>query len=223
MQLSSPASVHRGVSDFLFTLPSIPVCKDSNVRLGFEHRLFMASAVNLFFPGGGMAEIDIIIADITTLDVDAVVNAANSTLLGGGGVDGAIHRAAGSSLLDECMTLGGCPTGEARITGGYNLPARFIIHTVGPVYHDGTEGEHRFLGCCYQNSLKLAVANKCRSVAFPAISCGAYGFPIDEAAIVAMQQTLDFLKENDSFDRIIFACASADVHAALDDAYRSDG
>ena len=168
-----------------------------------------------------MAEIEIIITDITTLDVDAIVNAANSTLLGVGGVDGAIHRAAGPSLLDECMTLGGCSTGEARVTGGYNLPARIIIHTVGPVYHDGTEGEHRFLGCCYRNSLKLAVANKCRSVAFPAISCGAYGFPIDEAAIVAIQQTLEFLKENDSLERIIFACASTDVHVALKDAYRS--
>ncbi len=168
-----------------------------------------------------MAEIEIIIADITTLNVDAIVNAANSTLLGGGGVDGAIHRAAGPSLLDECMTLGGCPTGEARLTNGYNLPARFIIHTVGPVYHDGTEGEHRFLGLCYTNSLKLAVANKCKSIAFPAISCGAYGFPIVEAAVVAIRQTIEFLKQAESIERVIFACASTEVQRALEDAYQS--
>lgn len=170
-----------------------------------------------------MAEIKIIIADITTLDVDVIVNAANSTLLGGGGVDGAIHRAAGPSLLDECLTLGGCKTGEARVTRGYNLPARFIIHTVGPVYHDGTEGEQRFLGCCYRNCLKLAVANDCKSIAFPAISCGAYRFPIDEAAVVAMQQTRAFLNEDDTIESIIFACASAGVLGALEDAYRSLG
>jgi len=168
-----------------------------------------------------MAEIKIIIADITTLAVDAIVNAANSTLLGGGGVDGAIHRAAGPALLDECMTLGGCSTGEARLTDGYDLPARFIIHTVGPVYHDGTEGEHRFLGLCYTNCLKLAVAHNCKSIAFPAISCGAYGFPIGEAALVAIQQTTLFLKQNDSIERVIFACASTEVQRALEDAYQS--
>lgn len=170
-----------------------------------------------------MAEIEIIIADITTLDVDAVVNAANSTLMGGGGVDGAIHRAAGPSLLDECMTVGGCPTGEARVTGGHNLPAHYIIHTVGPVYHDGTEGEHRFLASCYRNCLQLAVKNNCKSIAFPAISCGAYRFPIREAARVAMQETLYFLQKNDSIERIIFACSSTEVRTALEDACRSLG
>jgi O-acetyl-ADP-ribose deacetylase (regulator of RNase III) len=168
-----------------------------------------------------MAEIQIIIADITTLEVDAVVNAANSTLLGGGGVDGAIHRAAGPSLLDECITLGGCQTGEARITGGYNLPARLIIHTVGPVYHDGTEGEHRFLARCYQSCLTLAVENGCKSIAFPAISCGAYGFPIDEAAYIAIEQTVTFVQENSALERIIFACSSMKVQEALEHAYQS--
>ncbi len=168
-----------------------------------------------------MAEIEIIIADITTLDIDAVVNAANSTLLGGGGVDGAIHRAAGPSLLDECMAIGGCPTGEARVTAGHNLPARHIIHTVGPVYHDGTEGEHRFLASCYRKCLKLAVKNNCKSIAFPAISCGAYRFPIREAAIVAMEETFQFLKTDETLERIIFACSSTEVLTALEDASRS--
>ncbi len=166
-----------------------------------------------------MTEIEIIIADITKLEVDAVVNAANSTLLGGGGVDGAIHRAAGSSLLDECLTLGGCPTGEARITAGYDLPARYIIHTVGPVYHDGTEGEHRFLACCYRNCLKLAAAHNCTSIAFPAISCGAYRFPIRDAARVAIEETAQFIRDSDAINRIVFACASAEVRSALADAY----
>lgn len=168
-----------------------------------------------------MAEISIVIADITTLDVDAVVNAANSTLLGGGGVDGAIHRAAGSSLLDECKTLGGCPTGEARVTGGYNLPARYIFHTVGPVYHDGTAGEHRFLASCYRSCLQLAVEHDCKSIAFPAISCGVYGFPIREAALVAMEETLGFLQTNNTIERIIFSCSSIEVSTALEDAHRS--
>ncbi len=168
-----------------------------------------------------MAEIEIIIADITTLDVDAVVNAANSTLLGGGGVDGAIHRAAGPALLDECMTIGGCPTGDARITGGYNLPAHHIIHTVGPVYHDGTEGERRFLASSYRNCLKLAVKNNCKSIAFPAISCGAYRFPVKEAALVAIEETFKFLQTNDTIERIIFACSSKEVLTALEDACQS--
>lgn len=168
-----------------------------------------------------MADIEIIIADITTLDVDAIVNAANSTLLGGGGVDGAIHRAAGPSLLDECMTLGGCPTGEARLTGGYNLPARYIIHTVGPVFHDGTEGEHRFLASCYKHCFELAGEKECISIAFPAISCGAYGFPFEEAAEIAMHQTGEFLKEKSSLEKIVFACSSTKIRNALEYAYQS--
>lgn len=167
-----------------------------------------------------MAEIEIVIVDITQLNVDAIVNAANPTLLGGGGVDGAIHRVAGPKLLDECMTLGGCSTGDAKITDGYDLPAKFIIHTVGPIWHGGTEGEHHFLASCYRNSLKLAVANNCSTIAFPAISCGVYGFPITEAAVIAMRETQDFCGANDSITRTVFACSSTEVRSALEDAQR---
>lgn len=166
-----------------------------------------------------MATIEIIKADITVLEVDAIVNAANETLLGGGGVDGAIHRAAGPGLLEECRGIGGCPTGEARITKGYNLPALHVIHTVGPIWHGGGEGEHRLLGSCYRNSLELAVANQLISIAFPAISCGVYGFPIGEAALIAIGETGKFLQRNDSIRRVIFACSNAQVQEALRSAY----
>ena len=166
-----------------------------------------------------MVEIEIIRADITTLDVDAIVNAANSSLLGGGGVDGAIHRAAGPELLEECSTLGGCPTGEAKLTGGYNLPARHVIHTVGPIWQGGGEGEHGLLRSCYRNSLGLAVAHGLTSLAFPAISCGVYGFPIAEAAVIAMGETMRFVASQPTIDRVIFACASEEVESALQSAY----
>jgi O-acetyl-ADP-ribose deacetylase (regulator of RNase III) len=146
--------------------------------------------------------------DITTLAVDAVVNAANSTLLGGGGVDGAIHYAAGPELLDECRRLGGCPTGEARLTRGYRLPARWIIHTVGPVWKGGTRGESMLLAACYENSLRLAADNQFRSVAFPAISTGAYAYPLKLATEVAVASVRAFLAGYTDFNEIVFCCYS---------------
>ncbi len=150
-----------------------------------------------------LAKIEIRQGDITRLDVDAIVNAANTKLLGGGGVDGAIHRAAGPQLLEKCRTIGGCPTGEARITGGYNLPARHVIHTVGPVY-SGKPQDSRLLTGCYLNSLTLAVENNLKSIAFPAISCGVYGYPIKEACKIAMDTSIDFLSRHPSLANIIF-------------------
>lgn len=146
--------------------------------------------------------IEIIQGDITTLQIDAIVNAANSTLLGGGGVDGAIHRAAGPQLVQECSGLGGCPTGEARITKGYNLPARFVIHTVGPVWSDGSHGEPELLAAAYQNCFELARQNGIRAIAFPAISCGVYGYPMPQAAAIALTCALNAAQSGD-FDRIV--------------------
>ena len=155
--------------------------------------------------------IDIIRGDITTLHVDAIVNAANTTLLGGGGVDGAIHRAAGPELLAECRTLGGCQPGEAKITSGYELPARYIIHTVGPFWTGGKRGEPQTLANCYRNSLLVAVENQIKTIAFPAISCGAYGYPIREATRIAIQTTREFLATNDKIDKVIFVVASDEI------------
>ena len=148
-------------------------------------------------------------ADITRLEVDAIVNAANNSLLGGGGVDGAIHRAAGPELLRECRALGGCATGDAKITRGYRLPARHVIHTVGPVWNGGASGEPRLLASCYRRSLEVAAANDIRTVAFPAISCGVYGYPMELAAEIAVSECRRFGREHDAIEQITFALFGA--------------
>jgi O-acetyl-ADP-ribose deacetylase (regulator of RNase III) len=150
--------------------------------------------------------IEIAEGDITRLKVDAIVNAANTTLLGGGGVDGAIHRTAGPELLAECRTLGGCPTGQAKITKGYRLPAKHVIHTVGPVWHGGKHGEDELLAGCYRNSLALAKGHGLRTIAFPSISTGAYRFPLERAARIALREMAAFLNTEPSFEKIICCC-----------------
>jgi O-acetyl-ADP-ribose deacetylase (regulator of RNase III) len=158
--------------------------------------------------------IEIARGDITKQEVDAIVNAANTTLLGGGGVDGAIHRAAGPELLAECRTLGGCKAGEAKITRGYRLPARFVIHTVGPIWRGGTHGEPETLANCYQNSLQVAVENGIKTIAFPAISCGAYGYPLQEAAQIALKTVREFLATTGQVDKVIFVVWDEHVYEA---------
>jgi O-acetyl-ADP-ribose deacetylase (regulator of RNase III) len=161
-------------------------------------------------------QIEIVRGDITMLDVDAIVNAANTTLLGGGGVDGAIHRSAGPELLAQCRTLGGCRPGEAKITRGYRLLAHFVIHTVGPVWRGGKQREAETLANCYQSSLQLAVENGIKTIAFPAISCGAYGYPVPDAAQIAVKTTRDFLATEDKIDKVTFVLWGEDIY----DAYR---
>lgn len=155
-----------------------------------------------------MPRLELVEGDITRLAVDAIVNAANTTLLGGGGVDGAIHRAAGPELLEECRKLGGCPTGEAKITKGYKLPSKYVIHTVGPVWSGGARGEDDLLRNCYRNSLALAVRHGIRTLAFPSISTGAYRFPIERASGIAVETVRECLNEMKSIEKVVFVCFS---------------
>lgn len=163
-----------------------------------------------------MAIIEVILGDITQCNVDVIVNAANRTLLGGGGVDGAIHRAAGPKLLAECALLGGCKTGEAKLTGAYNLPSKYIIHTPGPVWNGGARGEDDLLANSYRNSFKLAAENGAKSIAFPAISTGAYQFPLNLAVHIALSQTVKAIKAHPSLERIVFVCFDEETKEMYD-------
>jgi len=162
--------------------------------------------------------INLIEADITRLPVDAIVNAANTTLLGGGGVDGAIHRAAGPELLAECRTLKGCKTGDAKITRGHKLSAKHVIHTVGPVYDNGKRGEPELLASCYRRSLEVAVKNGCKTIAFPAISCGVYGYPLGRACAIAVREVRAFIEKDKTIQQVTFVAFGKDVLAAYKDA-----
>jgi len=163
-------------------------------------------------------KIEIVQGDITKLAVDAIVNAANSSLLGGGGVDGAIHRAAGPELLAECRTLDGCPTGQAKITRGYRLPARYVIHTVGPVWHGGNKGEPELLRNCYRNAFRVAHLNEITSIAFPAISAGIYGYPMDQACKIAVEEAQKALGDYPELTRVVFVAFSAEARQIYEQA-----
>jgi O-acetyl-ADP-ribose deacetylase (regulator of RNase III) len=167
------------------------------------------------------SRIEIVTGDITKLKVDAIVNAANSSLLGGGGVDGAIHRAAGPELLAECRLLGGCKTGQSKITRGHNLAARHVIHTVGPVWRGGASGEPELLASCYRTSLALAAQKGLKTIAFPAISCGIYGYPVERAADVALQTVAECLKSHPDIEKVILVCFDRSVSDAYHAASRS--
>jgi len=167
-----------------------------------------------------VTQLEVVSGDITKLAVDAIVNAANSSLLGGGGVDGAIHRAAGPDLVAACRLLGGCATGDAKITPGFRLPAKYVIHAVGPVWRGGASGEPELLALCYRRSLELAIENNVRTIAFPAISCGVYGYPIDAAADIAIGETRRVLADGDDIDRVLFVAFGGDVRTALERSLR---
>ena len=181
-----------------------------------KQRFFMAKCLCVRFEKGGndMARFSVVKGDIVKSKTDAIVNAANTSLLGGGGVDGAIHRAAGSGLLEECQTLGGCPTGEAKITKGYKLKAAYVIHTPGPIWRGGKWGEETLLANCYRNSLALAKENGIHTIAFPSISTGVYCFPVELAAKIAVREIMTFLAQDDTLEKVVMTCFDDTTKAA---------